>query len=76
MVEPDFAWQKIRQPRSYDFEKVETKGYDERLRMPQFPFDQEQIEAITTFVLGLVAEPPVEKYLYRPRWSSGRPHCR
>jgi len=66
-----FAWQKIRQPRSYDFEKVETKGYDERLRMPQFPFDQEQIEAITTFVLGLVAEPPVEKYLYRPDGPAG-----
>lgn len=66
-----FAWQKIRQPRSYDFEKVETKGYDERLRMPKFPFDQQQIEAITTFVLGLVAEPPVEKYLYRPDGPAG-----
>ncbi|MBD3674767.1 MAG: c-type cytochrome [Planctomycetaceae bacterium] len=66
-----FAWQKIRQPRSYDFEKVETKDYDERLRMPKFPFDQQQIEAITTFVLGLVAEPPVEKYLYRPDGPAG-----
>ncbi|HUG19212.1 MAG TPA: c-type cytochrome, partial [Planctomycetaceae bacterium] len=61
-----FAWQKLRQPRSYDFEKVSTKGYDERLRMPKFPFSHQQIEQVTTFLLGLVAEPPSEEYVYRP----------
>ena len=61
-----FLWQKLRDPRSYDYKKIETKGYDERLRMPKFPFSESDIEAITTFVLGLVAEPPAEKYLYRP----------
>jgi cytochrome c551/c552 len=63
---PGFIWQKLRQPRSYDYRKIETKGYDERLRMPQFPFTQEQIEAVTTFVLGLVAEPPPSQYVFQP----------
>ncbi len=62
-----FLWQKLRDPRSYDFKKIETKGYDERLRMPKFPFSETDIEAIATFVLGLVAEPPAEKYVYRPQ---------
>lgn len=66
---PGFIWQKLRQPRSYDYEKVETKGYDERLRMPKFPFNEQQIEAIATFVLGLIAEPPADNYQYRPTGS-------
>ncbi|MFG0335546.1 MAG: c-type cytochrome, partial [Maioricimonas sp. JB049] len=62
-----FLWQKLRQPRSYDYMKVETKvGWDERLRMPRFPFNDQQIEAIATFVLGLVADPPPEEYIYNP----------
>ncbi len=60
-----FLWQKLRDPRSYDYKKIETKGYDERLRMPKFPFKEEEIEAVATFVLGLVAEPPAEEYIYR-----------
>lgn len=65
-----FLWQKLRDPRSYDFKKVETKGYDERLRMPKFPFTEKDIEAIATFVVGLVAEPPAEKYVYRPQGAA------
>lgn len=61
-----FFWQKLRDPRSYDYLKTETKGYDERLRMPKFPFNEEEIEAIATFVLGLVADPPGKDYIYRP----------
>ena len=61
-----FLWQKLRDPRSYDYLKTETKGYDERLRMPKFPFNEEDIEAIETFVLGLVADPPAKEYIYRP----------
>ena len=34
--------------------------------MPQFPFDHEQREAIITFVLGLIADPPNAKYIYKP----------
>ena len=61
-----FLWQKLRAPRSYDYKKVENKKYNERYRMPQFPFDQKQREAVMTFVLGLVAEPPAPKYVYQP----------
>jgi len=63
---PGFVWQKLREPRSYDFEKIQTKGYDERLRMPKFPFKEDEIEAIATFILGLVAEPPAPEYVYTP----------
>ncbi len=59
-----FMWQKLREPRSYDFKKTENKSYVERLRMPKFNFDQQQIEEVMTFVLGLVAEPPAAKYVY------------
>ena len=60
-----FIWQKLREPRSYDFKKTENKDYTDRLRMPKFNFDQKQIEAVMTFVLGLVAEPPAAKYVYK-----------
>lgn len=61
-----FIYQKLREPRSYDFEKTKNKKYNDRLRMPEFPFDNEEREAVITFVLGLVAEPPTEKYVYQP----------
>ncbi len=63
---PGFIWQKLRDPRSYDYAKLETKGWDERLRMPNFHFTESQIESISIFVLGLVADPPPEPYLFRP----------
>jgi mono/diheme cytochrome c family protein len=62
-----FFFQKLRDPRSYDYEKTSTKRYDERLVMPKFPLTHEEIEAIATFVLGLVAAPPAEKYIYKPK---------
>jgi cytochrome c2 len=61
-----FLWQKLRAPRSYDYQKTANKTYNERYRMPQFPFDEKQREAVMTFVLGLVAEPPAEEFLHRP----------
>jgi mono/diheme cytochrome c family protein len=62
-----FIWQKLREPRSYDYKKTQNKSYNERLRMPQFTaLDDQQREAIITFVLGLVAEPPASQYVYRP----------
>jgi hypothetical protein len=61
-----FLWQKLRAPRSYDYQKTENKNYNERYRMPQFPFDDQQREAAMTFVLGLVAEPPAEQFIHRP----------
>src|SRR3990172_8309818 len=61
-----FLWQKLRQPRSFDFGTTETKRYDERLRMPRFPFNAEEREQVMTFVLGLTSEPPASKYIYNP----------
>ena len=61
-----FLWQKLRAPRSYDYKKAENKSYNERYRMPQFPFDAEQREAVMTFVLGLVAEPPAPQFVHQP----------
>jgi cytochrome c551/c552 len=61
-----FLWQKLRAPRSYDYKKAETKTYNERYRMPQFPFDDKQREAVMTFVLGLVAEPPAPQFVHKP----------
>lgn len=67
-----FLWQKLRQPRSYDFKMVETKSsYDDRLRMPKFPFSEDEIDAIATFILGLIAEPPHVDYLYNPSGVAG-----
>ena len=68
---PGFLWQKLRQPRSYDYKMVETKPYDDRLRMPKFPFSEDDIDAIATFVLGLVAEPPSPDYMYNPGGAAG-----
>ena len=62
-----FIYQKLKEPRSYDFEKTENKRYNERLRMPQFPFSPEEREAVITFVLGLVADPPQPKYIFHAK---------
>jgi mono/diheme cytochrome c family protein len=61
-----FIWQKLHEPRSFDYHKTETKTFNEWLRMPQFHFTEDEIEAVMTFVLGLVAEPPAPKYVYNP----------
>ncbi|HKD35716.1 MAG TPA: hypothetical protein VKB78_02920, partial [Pirellulales bacterium] len=67
-----FLWQKLRAPRSYDFKKTENKKYNERLRMPKFHFaeteqaNQDKIEQVMTFVLGLVSEPPPPAFVYHP----------
>jgi cytochrome c551/c552 len=61
-----FLWQKLRHPRSYDYKTTRNKNFNERLRMPRFPLSDDQREAIMTFVLGLVKEPPASKYIYKP----------
>jgi cytochrome c551/c552 len=62
-----FIWQKLRMPRSYDYQRTANKGYTERLRMPKFPLDEKQREEIITFVLGLVNEAPAVQFVYRPQ---------
>ncbi len=61
-----FIYQKLREPRSFDYHKTDGIRYNDRLRMPQFPFSTADREAVMTFVLGLVADPPRSKYLYQP----------
>ncbi|MCA9217552.1 MAG: hypothetical protein KDB27_31000 [Planctomycetales bacterium] len=62
-----FIWQKLKEPRSYDYEKASSKdSYNDRLRMPLFPFTNQEREAVITFVLGLVAEPPASQFVYKP----------
>jgi cbb3-type cytochrome oxidase cytochrome c subunit len=61
-----FGWQKLRAPRSFDYQKAETKGFNEQLLMGRFNFTDAEREAILTFVLGLVAEPPAPKYVCQP----------
>ena len=67
-VRDGFAWQKLRYPRSYDYRTTENKGFNDRLRMPRFPFakEPEELEAVMTFLLGLVTEPPADQYIYQP----------
>jgi cytochrome c2 len=61
-----FLWQKLRMPRTFDYATTKVKRYDERLRMPKFPFTPQEREAVMTFVLGLLSEPPASKYIYNP----------
>ncbi len=61
-----FLWQKLRQPRSFDFHKTEHKGYNEQLTMGLFSFTPGEREQIMTFVLGLVADPPNGRYVHSP----------
>ena len=61
-----FIWQKLRGPRSFDYGTTRHKPYDQWLTMPRFEFTQAEREAIITFVLGLVAEPPADRYVYHP----------
>ncbi|NUQ65592.1 MAG: c-type cytochrome [Pirellulales bacterium] len=61
-----FLWQKLRAPRSFDYKTTAYKPYNEQLTMGRFTLTGPQREAIATFILGLVADPPAEKYVYRP----------
>jgi cytochrome c2 len=80
-----FLYQKLSEPRSYDYQRL--RAWDDRLRMPQFRFaraerreketdeefaarqqreESEAREAVMTFILGLVAEPPPAKFVHNP----------
>ncbi len=61
-----FIWQKLGHPRSFDFQKTAQKGYNAQLTMGKFSFTPTQREQIMTFVLGLVADPPSEAYVFSP----------
>jgi hypothetical protein len=60
-----FLAQKLREPRSFDYAVADQKRYDARLQMPQFPFTADEREAVMTFVLGLVAQPPPPQFVHQ-----------
>jgi cbb3-type cytochrome oxidase cytochrome c subunit len=59
-----FAWQKLRAPRSFDYQK--KKPFEHQLLMGRFTLTDVEREAIVTFVMGLVAQPPANRYVYQP----------
>ena len=61
-----FLWQKLRDPRSFDYQTAAAKTFNDQLRMGRFSLTDRQREAIATFVLGLVAQPPNARYLPQP----------
>ncbi len=61
-----FLWQKLREPRSFDYRQAAGKPFNEWLTMGQFDFTPEQREAVMTFVLGLTADPPRATYVHAP----------
>ena len=61
-----FIFQKLSEPRSFDFQDTQNKKYTARLRMPQFPLSAAQREAVMTFVLGLVSDPPTDSSRISP----------
>ncbi len=61
-----FAYQKLREPRGYDYRRTDNKRYAERLKMPQFALSDGDREAIITFLLGLVADAPKQRFVFQP----------
>lgn len=61
----NYAWfkQKLLDPRIFDRGRI--KPDDEKLRMPNFHFTEEEAEAVVTVLLGLVKERPVSKIVPR-----------
>src|SRR5205807_1794758 len=74
-----YLYQKIQDPRSYDYNRI--RSWTDRSRMPQFKFarlkkkpaetpedfkEANRREAVMTFVLGLVAEPIALQYVNQP----------
>lgn len=56
-----WAWlyQKLKDPRIFDKNRI--LHYDEKLKMPNFHFTEEEIESVVTFLLGLTNEEIGEK---------------
>jgi mono/diheme cytochrome c family protein len=61
----NYAWfaRKLKDPRIFDQGRV--KAPDEKLRMPNFYFTDEEVDAVVTVLLGLVKEKPEAKIVPR-----------
>jgi mono/diheme cytochrome c family protein len=62
----DWIQTKVRDPRIWDQDVI--KPPQDKLRMPQFSLSPDQVEAVTTFVLGLMREqvPASKRKVYDP----------
>jgi mono/diheme cytochrome c family protein len=62
----DWIQKKVHDPRIWDRDVI--KSPQDKLRMPQFSFSDDQVQAVTTFVLGLVREQvsPTKRKNYDP----------
>jgi cytochrome c551/c552 len=61
-----FLWQKLRMPRSFDYQVANHKPCDEQLKMGRFDLSDAQREAVMTYILALTDETPAAKYVYQP----------
>ena len=56
---PAYIEQKLHEPRSFDKDRI--KRWDEKLMMPNFEFNQNEVDAITMLIMGLTNEKvPIE----------------
>lgn len=58
--------EKLRDPRQWDKGRDVTKKGDDRLKMPNFELNDEDLDAITCFLQALDGEEVALKYRYRP----------
>ncbi len=56
-----FLWQKLRAPRSFDYQVADRKPVDQQLKMGRFELSDAQCEAILTFILGQEDDPAAVK---------------
>jgi cytochrome c2 len=63
----DWFEQKVKEPRSYDREKV--KSFQEKLRMPQFSLSKAEVEALQSVVLGFQKDDMADALMARPTGS-------
>jgi len=59
-----FAWQKLRRPRSFDYDLAARKDYLDWLTMGRFEFTPAEREQIVAFLLSLRADPPPQPYVF------------
>ena len=58
-----FLWQKLRDPRSYDYLKTETKGYDDGYGCPSSRSMRPISKRSKPSCSALVADPPAKEYI-------------
>ncbi|OGL39853.1 MAG: hypothetical protein A2043_09795 [Candidatus Schekmanbacteria bacterium GWA2_38_9] len=67
----DWLYQKLKDPRIFDQGKV--KNEDEKLKMPYFNFNEEELKGIVTFLLGLKERRDIQNLKYPFKWKGYKP---